>query len=103
MKYPISRPFLGISQRLALRFAELGHAPPGGAQLPHEVWVGLCVPLLLLAMLLLRLTYRVAATGSLGETALWAGNSPDVIRRHYLGAATKVDAEEFYRLDPRCV
>jgi site-specific recombinase XerD len=46
------------------------------------------------------ITYRVASTGDIAATALWAGNSVGVIRDHYLGAATKNDAATFYALRP---
>ena len=46
------------------------------------------------------ITYRVVNTGDVSGTAFWAGNSPRVIERHYLGAATKADAQKFYALLP---
>lgn len=46
------------------------------------------------------ITYRVASTGDIAATALWAGNSVAVINEHYLGAATKDDAMTFYSLTP---
>jgi site-specific recombinase XerD len=46
------------------------------------------------------ITYRVASTGDINSTALWAGNSVKVIREHYLGAATKDEAMTFYALRP---
>jgi site-specific recombinase XerD len=46
------------------------------------------------------ITYRVASTGDIAATALWAGNSVSVIRDYYLGAATKDDAATFYALRP---
>jgi site-specific recombinase XerD len=46
------------------------------------------------------ITYRVASTEDINATALWAGNSVEVIREHYLGAATKDDAATFYALRP---
>jgi site-specific recombinase XerD len=44
------------------------------------------------------ITYRVNSTGNIHETALWAGTSVKVIRKHYLGAATEDDATTFYAL-----
>ena len=35
-----------------------------------------------------------------GKTAAWAGNSPDIIQRHYKGLVKKTDAEEFWKLKP---
>jgi hypothetical protein len=46
------------------------------------------------------ITYRVNSTGDIAATALWAGTSVNVIREHYLGAATKVEATTFYALRP---
>ena len=46
------------------------------------------------------ITYRVNSTGDIAGTALWAGTSVEVIREHYLGAATKKDAATFYALKP---
>ena len=46
------------------------------------------------------ITYRVNSTGDISATALWAGTSVNVIREHYLGAATKDEATTFYALRP---
>ena len=46
------------------------------------------------------ITYRVNSTGDIAATALWAGSSVEIIRTHYLGAATKDDAATFYALRP---
>jgi len=35
-----------------------------------------------------------------GRTASWAGNSPDIIQRHYRGLATKADATTFWKIAP---
>jgi site-specific recombinase XerD len=47
------------------------------------------------------ITYRVVETGNVAKSAFWAGNSPKVIERHYLGAATETDAHAFYALKPQ--
>ncbi|MDX2108767.1 MAG: site-specific integrase [Verrucomicrobiota bacterium] len=36
-----------------------------------------------------------------GKTASWAGNSPEMIHRHYRGLVKAVDAKEFWSLTPR--
>jgi site-specific recombinase XerD len=46
------------------------------------------------------ITYRLNLTGDIAATALWAGNSPGVIRSSYLGKATEDDAKRFYNLKP---
>ncbi len=46
------------------------------------------------------ITYRHAITSNLQDTATWAGNSPRIVEQHYRGAATKSDAEHFYKLVP---
>jgi hypothetical protein len=33
-----------------------------------------------------------------GQTEAWAGNSPDVIHRHYKGLVGEVDAAEFWNI-----
>jgi integrase len=38
-----------------------------------------------------------------GETATWAGNSPNVIHRHYKGLVKEADATEFWNLTPTAV
>jgi hypothetical protein len=35
-----------------------------------------------------------------GETASWAGNSPNVIHRHYKALVKKADAKEFWEITP---
>jgi integrase len=35
-----------------------------------------------------------------GKTAAWAGNSPDIIQRHYKGLVKQPDAKEFWKLAP---
>jgi len=35
-----------------------------------------------------------------GKTAAWAGNSPDIIQRHYKGLVKQPDAKEFWKLKP---
>jgi hypothetical protein len=36
-----------------------------------------------------------------GKTAAWAGNSPDIIQRHYKGLIKEADAREFWKLAPK--
>jgi len=36
-----------------------------------------------------------------GKTASWAGNSPDMIHRHYKGLVSQADAERFWQLAPK--
>ena len=36
-----------------------------------------------------------------GKTAAWAGNSPDIIQRHYKGLIKQPDAKEFWKLTPQ--
>ena len=38
-----------------------------------------------------------------GEAATWAGNSPNVIHRHYKGLVKEADATEFWNLTPAAV
>lgn len=38
-----------------------------------------------------------------GEAATWAGNSPNVIHRHYKGLVKEADATEFWKLTPATV
>jgi site-specific recombinase XerD len=47
------------------------------------------------------ITYRDALTLDLHGTARWAGNTPAVLEKHYRGAATQADAENFYSLRPQ--
>jgi hypothetical protein len=35
-----------------------------------------------------------------GETASWAGNSPNVIHRHYKPLVKEADAKEFWEITP---
>jgi hypothetical protein len=35
-----------------------------------------------------------------GETASWAGNSPNVIHRHYKALVKEADAKEFWEITP---
>ena len=36
-----------------------------------------------------------------GKTAAWAGNSPDIIQRHYKGLVKQADAKEFWTIKPK--
>ncbi|MHB8523136.1 MAG: tyrosine-type recombinase/integrase [Limisphaerales bacterium] len=38
-----------------------------------------------------------------GETASWAGNSPNVIHRHYKALVKEADAKEFWQITPKTV
>ena len=38
-----------------------------------------------------------------GEAASWAGNSPNVIHRHYKGLVKEADATEFWTITPDTV
>lgn len=40
------------------------------------------------------------AHGHEGKTASWAGNSPDVIHKHYKGLVNNGDADEFWNINP---
>ncbi len=46
------------------------------------------------------ISHRVAKTGNVAETALEAGNSPDIIFRHYRELYTKEDGEAWFELFP---
>jgi site-specific recombinase XerD len=46
------------------------------------------------------ITYRVGLSGSVDQTARWGGHTAAVLHKHYLGAATRADAERFYALLP---
>lgn len=46
------------------------------------------------------ISYRVRQTGDIFRTATWAGNSPGIIRRHYLGLVSASDAKAFWRILP---
>lgn len=43
------------------------------------------------------ISYRVRATGDIFTTATWAGNSPEIIKRHYLGLVTQAERKKFFR------
>ncbi len=47
------------------------------------------------------ISVRVAATGDIEGTSLWAGNSPGIIREHYLGTMTPEDAATIYSFGPK--
>jgi len=38
-----------------------------------------------------------------GKTAAWAGNSPDIIQRHYKGLVKQPDAKEFWTIKPESI
>lgn len=42
------------------------------------------------------ISYHVRATGDIFTTATWAGNSPEIIKRHYLGLVTKAEQKNFF-------
>lgn len=42
------------------------------------------------------ISYRVRATGDIFTTATWAGNSPEIIKRHYLGLITQAESKKFF-------
>ena len=44
------------------------------------------------------ITYRVAATGNVDETALEAGNSRDIVFKHYRELASKDDGKEWFSI-----
>ena len=46
------------------------------------------------------ISYHVARFNSLGKTALEAGNSERIIRKHYLDMVTDKEADEFWRILP---
>ena len=46
------------------------------------------------------ISYRVRQKGDIFTTATWAGNSPGIIRRHYLGLVSASDAKAFWRILP---
>jgi integrase len=37
-----------------------------------------------------------------GKTAAWAGNSPDIIQRHYKGLIKQAESQEFWNIRPEC-
>lgn len=49
------------------------------------------------------ITMRVNSTHDVKETSRWAGNTPEIVTSHYLGAGTAEDAREFYGLTPERV
>ncbi|MEO6336958.1 MAG: tyrosine-type recombinase/integrase, partial [Verrucomicrobiota bacterium] len=46
------------------------------------------------------ISYHLAQHQHEGKTATWAGNSPDVIQRHYKGLVKPKDAKEFWQIKP---
>jgi len=38
-----------------------------------------------------------------GEAASWAGNSPNVIHKHYKGLVKEADAKEYWKILPETV
>ena len=46
------------------------------------------------------ISYHLAKWQHEGKTALWAGNSPDIIQRHYRGLVSPADAESFWKIAP---
>lgn len=44
------------------------------------------------------ISYRVRQTGDIHRTATWAGNSPAMIRSHYLGLVSGSEAEKFWSI-----
>lgn len=46
------------------------------------------------------ITYHFAKSQHEGKTAIWAGNSPDIIQRHYKGLAKPAEARKFWRIKP---
>jgi len=47
------------------------------------------------------ISMHVAKFRSMGDTALQAGNSESIIRRHYLNVTTPQEAEEFFKILPK--
>lgn len=49
------------------------------------------------------ITYRLEATGDINRVSLWAGNSPNVIRKHYKDLVVDGDEQvkEFYGIFPK--
>ena len=45
------------------------------------------------------ISYRVRQTGNIHRTATWAGNSPAIIRSHYLGLVSGSEAEKFWSIN----
>lgn len=46
------------------------------------------------------ISHRVARTGNVSETSLEAGNSPQIIHRHYRELVTKVEGEAWFTVTP---
>jgi integrase len=46
------------------------------------------------------ISYHLARYQHEGKTATWAGNSPDMVQRHYKGLVTKTHASRFWRILP---
>lgn len=46
------------------------------------------------------ITYRLAQTDDENKTAAWAGNSPNIIHKHYRGIVKASDVPEFWRIEP---
>lgn len=46
------------------------------------------------------ISYHLAQHQHEGKTAAWAGNSPDVVQRHYKGLVKPKDAKEFWKIIP---
>ncbi len=49
------------------------------------------------------ISYHLALHQNEGETALWAGSSPDIIQRHYRGLVKRKEAELFWSIKPSCL
>jgi integrase len=47
------------------------------------------------------ISYRVALTGNVAETALEAGNSPQIIFRHYRELVSKAQGRRWFRIRPK--
>jgi integrase len=46
------------------------------------------------------ISYRLAEIGDIGVVSTWAGNSPSVIRNHYLSLVSEAEAFAFYSIRP---
>jgi len=42
------------------------------------------------------ISYKVRQTGDIHSTATWAGNSPEIIKRHYLGLVSQAEQKLFF-------
>lgn len=49
------------------------------------------------------ISYRVAQTGNVAETALEAGNSPSIVHKHYRELVAKEDGDAWFNLTPAAV